>query len=353
MKKLPIKAPSLKRLRRQKTAESAPSRITNETVAEHRERILAGGRKFKYPVQYARHKLVFNALLITAAAAVLLLIIGWWQLYPMQNSSELMYRVTRIVPVPVAVVDGEHVPYRDYLLQYRGSEYYLDKYGEIKLKTADGKRQLDYIKRQALDKSEQVAYARKLAREQGITVTAKDVDAFIDQERNTASGRVSQETYDASIKMLYDQTTDDYRLSVVNGILKTKVAFAIDKDAKAQAKTALELTGSTGADFVKVAESLATSKGGKVVAGQSGMVDRTSKYGGLRVSEIATLAVGEVSGLQMSTTDDGYYIVKIINKSDSQVDFTYVHIPLNTFSSNFASLKKAGKITEFIKLTDQ
>ena len=55
MKKLTAK------LRRQKPEEEKPSRITNETVAEHREQILAGGRKFKYPVQYAKHKLVLNS----------------------------------------------------------------------------------------------------------------------------------------------------------------------------------------------------------------------------------------------------------------------------------------------------
>jgi hypothetical protein len=35
--------------------ENVP-RITNETVAEHREKVLAGGRKFKYPVGTFVHK---------------------------------------------------------------------------------------------------------------------------------------------------------------------------------------------------------------------------------------------------------------------------------------------------------
>ena len=340
-----------KRLQR-KPEETTPSRITNETVAEHRERILAGGRKFKYPVQYARHKLVFNAIIITIGAALLLVFLGWWQLYPMQNSSAFMYRLTRIIPAPVASVNGEQVPYRDYLIQYRGSEYYLEKYGEIKLNTEDGKRQLDYIKRQSLDKAEQVAYARQLARQHDVSVSSKDVNDFIDQERNTANGRVSQETYNASIQMLYDQTSDDYRLSVANGILKTKVAFAVDAEATAQVKKVLELVPASGDDYGKVAEQMADSKGAKVVAGQSGMVDVTSKYGGLRVSEVAKLSVGQTSGALRSTTDDGYYIVKIMNKNDTQVEFIYVHIPLSKFANDFAALKKDGKIHEYIKLAN-
>ncbi len=346
MKKL-----SIKKFTRKKEPE-APSRITNETVAEHRERILAGGRKFKYPVQYARHKLVINALLITTGVTILLLIIGWWQLYPMQNSSSFMYRVTRVIPVPVANVDGEQVLYRDYLLQYRGSEYYLSKYGEIKLSSEDGKRQLDYIKRQSLDKAEQVAYARQLARSLSISVSDQDINDFIDQERNTANGRVSQETYDASIKMLYDQSTDDYRLAVANGILKTKVAFAVDKDAAAQAKKATELAATSNGDFASVVTQLANLKGAKVMAGQSEMVDLSGKYGGLRVSEVAKLKVGETSTALKSTTDDGYYVVRLLNKNDTQVNFAYIHIPLAKFSSDFASLQSNHKISEYIAVPE-
>ena len=346
MKKLTIK-----QLRRKRQAP-APSRITNETVAEHREQILAGGRKFKYPIQYARHKLVLNALLVTFAAVILLVIVGWWQLYPMQNSSGFMYRFTRIIPVPVGAVNGEQVPYRDYLVQYRGSEYYLNKYGEVKLDTKDGKTQLNYVKRQSLDKAEYVAYARQLARKLNITVTTKDVDEFIDQERNTANGRVSQETYDASIQMLYDESVSDYRLSVANGILKNKVAFAVDTQASELVKKADPLVRASDADFAKIAESL-SSDALKVTAGQSGMVDNTNKYGGLRVSEVAKLEKGVVSTALKSTTDDGYYFVKVVDKTDTQVNFTYLHIPLTKFNADFAALKKAGKIQEYISVPEK
>jgi predicted secreted protein len=80
MKKLSLR-------KRQVTEKSVPSRITNETVAEHRERILAGGRRFKYPMQYARHRLVFTTIVITLVAFLLLLLVGWWQLYSVQNTS--------------------------------------------------------------------------------------------------------------------------------------------------------------------------------------------------------------------------------------------------------------------------
>jgi len=339
-------------LRRKKSAQEAPSRITNETVAEHREQILAGGRKFKYPVQYVRHKLVINAILITIASLILMTAIGWWQLYPMQNTSTLMYRVTRVLPLPVGMVNGEPVLYSDYLVQYRLSEYYLSKYGEVKLDSQDGKRQLDYFKRQSMDKAIAVAYARQVARSHDITVTDEDVDSFIIKERNTASGTVSQETYDASIQMLYNQSPSDYRLTITNGILKNRVAFAIDDNAAAQAKQALTLSQQSAGDFAKVAIDMAKSKGGKLVAGQSGLVNNTSKFGGLRVSEISQLAVGAVSGVLKSETDDGYYVVKVTEKNETQTNFTYIHVPLTQMSNDIARFKKEAKINEYIKLTD-
>ena len=350
MKKLPIK-----KLRRQKGADETPpsSRITNETVAEHRERILAGGRKFKYPIQYARHRLVINALLVTFVSLVLLVALGWWQLYIVQNSSTFLYRVTRILPVPVAMVNGEQVRFSDYLVQYRGSEYYLNKYGEIKFNTADGKRQLDYIKRESMNKAIADAYARQIAEQKNLAVSGKDVDAVIDQQRNTANGRISQETYDASSMMIYGWSPSDYRLAVEHSILRSRVAFAIDDNASKQVE---QVSGfikqQPDVDFAKVAEQMATSAGGKVIAGQSGLVNNVSTFGGLQVSEVAKLEQGKVSGVIKSSTDDGYYFVRVLNKNDTQVNFAYLHIPLTKFNNDLAQLKKNDKITEYIKIAD-
>lgn len=347
MKKL-----SIKKLRRKKE-NVAPSRITNETVAEHREKILAGGRKFKYPIQYTRHRLVINALLVIMAAAALSVVVGWWQLYLMQNSSTFMYRVTRIIPVPVAVVNGEQVKYSDYLVQYRGSEYYLRKYDEIEISSTDGQRQLEYIKRESLNKAIAYTYARQVARQKGISITGADIDQVVDQQRNTANGRISQETYDASSQMIYGWSSSDYRLAIEQGIMRTRVAFALDEDARKQTEKATPLVASTGGDFVKVAEQLASMPGGKPVVGQTGLVSSTGVSGGLQVALVAKLEKGQVSGLLQSGTDDGYYYVKVLDKNDTQVSFAYLHIPLTQFTKELDVLKKDGKVTEYISIQDK
>ncbi|MFZ1258045.1 MAG: SurA N-terminal domain-containing protein [Candidatus Saccharimonas sp.] len=337
------------RLRR-KPVEAPASRITNETVAEHREMILAGGRKFKYPIQYTRYKLVINALLVVSATTIILLVLGWWQLYYVQNSSTFFYRLASILPVPVAVVNGEQVRFSDYLNQYKGSEYYLSKYDDVKRGTSDSSRQLNYIKRESLDKAIGDTYARQIARQKGISVTEKDVDALVDQQRNTANGRISQETYDASSLMMYGWSPRDYRLALKHSLLRTRVAFAVDDDASNQVKQAAPLVTSLQGDFAKVAEQLASLPGGKMAVGQTPLLNNTSTSGGLQVSLLANLQKGQVSGALKSTTDDGYYFVKILDKNETQTSYSYLHIPLTTFEKDLAKLKKDGKIQEYIKV---
>jgi hypothetical protein len=108
----------LNKIRRKKPEETS-SRITSDTIAEHRERILAGGRRFKYPVQVARHRLVISAILISVTVLLLFISFVIWQLYGAQASDVFFYRVTSVVPLPVAKVDTQNVLYSDYLIKYR------------------------------------------------------------------------------------------------------------------------------------------------------------------------------------------------------------------------------------------
>ena len=56
-------------LRGKSKKTSAPRKVAErktekEKVEERREEVLARGRKFKYPLQYAKHRLVVNTIVI-------------------------------------------------------------------------------------------------------------------------------------------------------------------------------------------------------------------------------------------------------------------------------------------------
>ena len=47
---------------------SNEKKTEREKVEERREEVLTRGRKFKYPLQYAKHKLVINTIIIAVVA---------------------------------------------------------------------------------------------------------------------------------------------------------------------------------------------------------------------------------------------------------------------------------------------
>ncbi len=338
------------RKRRSKEREAAPpSRITNETVAEHRERILAGGRRYKYPIQYARHRLVIVTVAIGVATLALIVLAVWWQLYVAQSSNPILYRVTQIVPMPVASVDGQAVRYSDYLMYYNSSIHFLQKSEQLVLTSEDGKRQADFQKRQNLDIAIRNAYAEKLARELGIVVEPEQLERMNQEHLTMANGPISQETYNASTKSLLGWTPEEEQRSTKNQILKSNVAYKIDTVASKKVEQAADLLVTQDNDFPRVATELGGEGDGMVVAGVSGLVPLINNDGGL-TEAARKLEIGQVSSVIRSTTGDGYYFVKLLEKTDTQLNYEYIRIPLTEFDRRLRELREQGKIHEYIKV---
>lgn len=342
-----MKKIQLKRKKSQINEDAAPARITNETVAEHREQVLAGGRRFKYPHQYARHKLVFNTILISLISLVLLVALGWWQLYMVQNTNSFFYRVTRIIPAPVASVDGEYVRFSDYLMTLSGSKHYLEQSERVDLASADGKRQLEYMKRKALDGAIADTYAAKLAREKNITVSDKEVDAVIESSLNTVTGKISQEVYNDSTYSTLGYTPDEYKRIIKRSLIRQRVAYAVDEKARTVRGVAEAVIKSK--KDIKLSQLAASlqAKGYKVQVGNSGLVPKTNHDGGLAQAALA-LKPGELSGFINSTRGDGYYIVQLVKVNDTQLSYNFLRIPLSQLDEQLATLRKNHKVDEYI-----
>jgi len=347
MKKLP-KLPKLGK-KKAGVEETPPSRITNDTLAEHRQRVLASGRKFKYPLQYARHRLVFNAIII-ASAAILLLAVGIWeQLYISQNTSDFMYRITRAIPVPVAYVDGQPVLYSDYLMKFRSSLHYLVQKEQMDVNTTDGKRQVKYLKEQAMEEAEETAYATKLAHQMHTSVSTKELNDYLTVQRQSGDGEVSQATYDAVVLDYYGWTPVEYRQATSEQLLVQKISYAIDKNAsKVSTDTAALLA--TNSDLKAVSDQINATDKAKTQYGQPGWVPTTNQDGGLAIAA-SKLHKGQISGAIKSTTGDGYYYLKLDDVNSTQVNYDYIHIPLNQFSTQLNKLRHDKKIHELIAVS--
>lgn len=341
----------LSKMSGKKQPQEPVGRITTDTLAEHREQVLAGGRKFKYPVQYQRHRLVINALIIGAAALLLLIGLAWYMLYVAKNTSEFMYRVTKVAPVPIAIVDGEQVQYSDFLMKYRSAEHYLVEKEQIDQNSQDGKSKLGYIKGQAMDDAIADAYANKLARELDITVSDADLETFLKQQRQSVDGEVSEATYNAVIRDYYGWSPSEYREAMKSKLLRQKVAYAVDAAAEDISKSIENKVKAGSTDLKVVAEELNAQDKTAVIYVPAAWVPKTNQDGG-RAATAAKLEKGQVSAAIKTTSGDGYYYVKLIDSNDTQVQYEYIYVPLKEFDAKLAKLTKDNKLTKFIKLED-
>ena len=205
-------------------------RITNDTVAEHREKILAGGRKFKYPFQYSKHKILINIIVITVAVIVAFAVWLWVMLYKVQATHDFFFTATKILPVSIANVDGENVPYQDYMRRLRADIYYREMHDDRDFYTEDGQRELNYLKRKELDNSITIAYAAKLARKNNISVTGKEIDEEIEKSLVDDSGaKLTLAEYEENtLRKYYGWSINDYRSILRGELLKKKVMEKVE-----------------------------------------------------------------------------------------------------------------------------
>lgn len=326
------------------------SRITSETIVQHREYILSGGRKFKYPLQYARHKLVINTIIISIVALLIVVLVGWWQLYPAQNTSEFMYRITKVIPVPVAVVDGQSVLYSDYLVKYLSSVHYLEQKEQLSLKTDDGKKQVEYIKQQSMQDAIADAYAAKLAKNLGILVSGSELEGFLIEQRQSSDGEISTQTYNSVIMDYYGWSPAEYRQVTQNKLLRQKVSYAVDDKALNAINSAINIVKVDPETSLKtLADTISAQKSVNVVYNTSDWVPKNNQDGGLS-TEAAKLNKLQASGTIKSSTGDGYYIIRLLDSNSLQVNYEYIRVPLTAFAEALNEVTSSGKVKVYISV---
>ncbi len=348
MKNFKEKRKSLKKkiLKKSNTQETQIAKITNTTLEEQRKEILSKGKKFKYPVQYSKNRLVGNALII----ALVILITGsgllWYQLYKAQNTGEFIYRFTTVIPFPVANVDGENALYRDYLMEYRANMQIANtKKDEIE--SANNVKALSVLnKNKAMKNAIANAYAQKKAREMGISVSEKEIDEAFDAQRKTQNTELTESALYKIAADNYGLSPSEYRRMFIElPLLRRKVTAQIDKNAANTRDEVVKYLNNNSNDFSKAAEQF----GDKIEYNKPGKVRKTNIDGG-RSKVASQLNVGEVSKPFISNAGDGYYIVKLIEKSDNEISYESIKIKFTEFNSQLEKLEKEGKIKKYIKV---
>jgi parvulin-like peptidyl-prolyl isomerase len=260
-----------------------------------------------------------------------------------------MYRITQLIPVNVAKVDGEGVRYSEYLKKFRSSIHFLQQQNNLNLRSADGKRQMQYIKQREIESVERDAYAMKLARKNKVTVTNKEVDDFIKQELDAK--KVSMAAFEKTVlRSFYDWSLDDYKSVVRIELLKRKLNFKIDKAARTKMQQ-IQLQLINGADFATLATANSDDEATKGVGGDSTTLPLDNQDPNGLIAAAMKLQPGKLSKIIEGT--DAYYIVKLTEKTDSTIRYQLIKIKLDAFDKQFTAIQKSGKIKEYIKIEKQ
>jgi hypothetical protein len=319
-----------------------------KSIEEHREAVLAKGRRFKYPLQYAKHRLVINALIIGVVAVIFGAVMLWLQLYKFQNTGDVVFRITRVLPLPVAEIDGRWVLYSDYLMVYRSSVVAVERQQGKFADDEDGRTMIEHYKRVAMDDAEAYSYAMKLGEEMGVVVTDEMIAEASREHRMVGGVERSEASFAKIVNDNFGLSMEEYRRLLMLSLMEKEVAVRVDEEALGVAEEVEKMLGENGGDFAKVAEAM----GEKVDMEMSdGMVDYMNLDGG-RAEMAAGLEVGGVSGRFVGKSGDGYYFVKTVAKDEGQVEYVSLRVMFREFDRRIEALRGEGRVREFIDLVE-
>lgn len=323
-------------------------RITNETVAEHREEMLGSARKYIYPLRHSRRSIV-----LISSILLVLLIAGFFtycllSLYKFQQSNAFIYRVTQVIPFPVAKAGGDYVAYENYLFQLRHYVHYYETQQDVDFENSDsGKDQLANFRKQALQQVIDAAYVKKLAKENNVTVSEQEVDQAVNllREQNRL-GNSDQELSDV-LREFWGWTIADFRRELRSQLLAQKVVAKLDTAATTKADEALKRIKG-GQDFATVAKELSGDPASRAAGGEYPFViERNNRdLSPQLVDQLFKLKPDQVSDI----VNTGYAleIVKVISNDGGKIKAAHISSPFKPINDYIKPLEDKTPTKRYI-----
>lgn len=334
------------RLRRRKQAPEGA--ITNQTVAEHREEVLKRARKFKYPLQHSKHRVLIISTFLTVLAIGGFVLYAGFLLYRQQSTSAFGYNITKLAPFPVARLDGDLVPYEQYLFELRHYLYYKRTQENLDFNSPEGKSQYEGIKQLTLQKVLRDEYVRKLAKQNGVTVNKHDIDVAVTQLRGQQVIS-DNKTFEGVLRSFYDWSEADLRRVLYQQLLRQKILAVIDKDKVAKAESVLQQI-KAGADFGETAKANSDDADTKA---NGGVIDKTitrssRDFTAAQLETIYSLQVNQVS--DVTETPRGLEIMKVLESDGQKVKIAHILIAYRDLDQYLDQQLTTKKLTKYIKI---
>lgn len=348
-----FKKPSFKKKtnKQEVTPSGALPRITNETVAEHREEVLSSARKYIYPLQHSKHKIVIFTITIVLASIVAFFTYCTLALYRFQGTSTFLYKATQVIPFPIARQGSKFIAYENYLFEVRRIMHYYENNQKIDFNSNFGKEQLAAQKQRALDDVINMAYIKQIAKEKNISVSDREVEDLIVLLRNQGRLGSSDQILEDVLKQFYGWTRNDLKRSLSNQLLEQKVLQALDTDTKGRADAVLAQV-KAGRDFAKLAKANSDDVTTKDRGGAFAFtITPTSKeVTPQAIAAIFALKPGQTSGIVNIGT--GLEIFKMLELKDSQAKVAHIAFNFKDINEFLNDRKEKQPTKPYIKLPE-
>lgn len=318
-------------------------RITNETVAARRDEVLASARKYIYPLQASKRRIVRLSVGIFIAAVIGFFGFCSLELYKFQSTSSFIYGVTRVLPFPIAVINNRYfVSYNSYLFELRRYMHYYQTQQHTDFSTAAGKQQLAVLKQRSMDETVQYAYVQRLADTNHLSVSSSDVDSAVALVRSQNRLGSSDQVFANVLNEFWGWSVDDFRRELGQELLAQKVVDKLDVGTHNRANQALAQL-QHGAAFADVAKSMSDDATTRGNGGDYGITISKSN------TDIAPQVVAALFQLQQGKYSDiintGYSleIVEVTSVQGSTVHASHISFnfqPVTTYTTPLQSRQK-------------
>jgi parvulin-like peptidyl-prolyl isomerase len=260
----------------------------------------------------------------------------------------LIYKVTQIIPFPVARTGGDFIAYENYLFELRRYIHYYENQGQLNFDDPAYAEQLNRFKQDALNKVIDDAFIKKLASESNISVSDQEVEDKITVLRNQNRLGQDQEVLEDVLADYWGWSINDFRRSLKQEMLAQKVLASLDTETKDRANIAYDELKS-GADFAEVAKKYSDDANTKVNGGEFGFpVERTSKNVEAKAIEaLFKLKPGEFS--EVVNTGYTLVIVKNIETNGDKIRGAIIEFKYKPIGDYLNDLKEQKPTRAYIK----
>ncbi len=322
-------------------------RVTNDNIGQHREELLKGARKYIYPLQHTKHRLVTISIALFVVSLVSFFAFCAFSLYKTKSTSDFLYKVTKVVSFPIARIGSDFVAYENYLFEVKHYTHYYETQQELDFNTEAGQAQLEEFRKRALDKVINDAYIKEIAKKRNISVSNQEVEDAITVVRNQNRLGSSDQEFEAVLKDFWNWSVSDFKRSLRLQLLTQKVVSSLDTETHDRANSALAQL-KNGKDFGQLAKEVSEDTATKDNNGEYlRLIDRSNRdIAPKTIEALFKLKPGEYSDV----VDMGYglEIVKNLETKDNQIRASHILFNFKDINEYLNEIKDQKKPRAYV-----